>query len=422
MAVAGLALASVGCSGDDKGGGAGGGGGNVHSLPAVNASRTPPGGLASKDIPQFVILTFDDGVNSLAVGPYAEFIAPNTNFPYTAGLPVLQPESAGASATCGIMATWYTTFGGPKADPVCDLATVATPPQSNCNLINALHNGSHQIATHTCHHFGKPPVSEIQGAFDFIADTSFGCGMDVADVHGFRTPNLDFVQDTFNNLRTLMDGGKYITLWDSSITEGNTNPFVAGTSEYGANFIFPYTMDNGVQQDCAASGGKCDPTVKNPGLWEIPMWFLYDGETAIGDGMDPDPPTGTVQDMLKTNFDLHYNGNRAPFGIFLHGGVWLPPHGQALQEWMQDTIKNYDDVYFVTVKQLIDWMRDPVVASEYKLPSCFTGNSCLDPQKEGSVTPGCIYGSLDPKTCKCDCYAGWKTDADGFCTVAGELL
>ncbi len=143
--------------------------------------------------------------------------------------------------------------------------------------------------------------------------------------------NLILLQ--IDNLFTIMQSGDYGPIeWDSSISEDNTNPFVPGSAGYGTDHIFPYTLDDGIKQSCSAGGGTCDNKKKLPGLWEYPMTFLYDKENnTIGDGMDPAPQSGqTVQQILKMNFERHYNGNRAPLGIFLHGGQWLPAYGTDL--------------------------------------------------------------------------------------------
>lgn len=46
---------------------------------------------------------------------------------------------------------------------------------------------------------------------------------------------------------------------------------------------------------------------------QVPMWTLDSSSNAIIGVMDM-----YDLDLLKDNFLAHYNGNRAPFGVFLH--------------------------------------------------------------------------------------------------------
>lgn len=408
----------------------------------VDVSRNPPGGLSASSIPQFIVITFDDGVNILATAPYSQLFAPNQNFP-NPGEPFLQPDQRGGARTCGLMATWYATLGGgpSKVGEACTPANVDNPPDSACYLLEAINGSGHQLATHTCHHVSAPPYSgtspdngyvpEIQGAFEFF---NAQCDIPMGDMHGFRNPNLGFTQATFDSLNTLAMGGTYQTVWDSSITEGQTNSLVPGDSGYGASFIFPYTLHDGIKQDCTAGAGSCDNSVKNAYIWEYPMTFLYYPPVGgadpqpIGDSMDPAPsPEASIKDFLDYNLSQHYNGNRAPMGIFLHGAVWLPlmdpgetkTRGEQLKEWMESVMTTYEDVYFVTVDQVLNWMENPVTAADYKLPECFNGNSCFPPVSSNPTYEfqGCVFGTLNGDTCVCDCYTSYCTDDEGACTV-----
>jgi hypothetical protein len=49
------------------------------------------------------------------------------------------------------------------------------------------------------------------------------------------------------------------------------------------------------------------------------MSATYDSAGGIKYLMDPDALG--LFDILKLNFDKHYNGNRAPMGVFLHYGI-----------------------------------------------------------------------------------------------------
>lgn len=92
------------------------------------------------------------------------------------------------------------------------------------------------------------------------------------------------------------------------------------TSLDGARRLWPYTMDNGIPQDCAWTSNVCVPTEKYAGLWEVPVWVLQGANYPNGAyAMDPE---GDVYDLLMQNFMASYNGNRAPVPIFVHS-PWL---------------------------------------------------------------------------------------------------
>lgn len=106
--------------------------------------------------------------------------------------------------------------------------------------------------------------------------------------------------------------------------------------------------------------------------------------------------------VLKSNFDASYNGNRAPFPLFLHA-YWHSAANfsdvlarfigecnrmrcrcrratscSSLQSLPADDVARLPDVYFVTMRQLIGWMQRPMAAQELR----------DDPHWLGCGTPG----------------------------------
>jgi hypothetical protein len=79
-----------------------------------------------------------------------------------------------------------------------------------------------------------------------------------------------------------------------------------------------------------------------------------------------------VVDDLKNAFNNHYRGNRAPFGVYTHP-VWLGgaqpgvPDGskklEAVNEFLDYAMSN-KDVWMVTTYQIVQYMKNPVPASE----------------------------------------------------------
>lgn len=79
---------------------------------------------------------------------------------------------------------------------------------------------------------------------------------------------------------------------------------------------------------------------------------------------------GDVFTTLKTNFDQAYNGNRAPFPVFVHA-PWFNELNIAATNKFIEYALGKGDVYFVTMRELLNWMKNPVPASQYKnMASC----------------------------------------------------
>lgn len=285
--------------------------------------------MAPTDTPQFVIITHDDAIDATANRAVRSLTDGYKN-----------------SNGCNVAATWFVTQAG-----------------TDCNLAKKLWQENHEIALHTVNHAQlvttlKNMKEEILGVRTFLNQT---CGIPLTDMLGFRSPYL------VNNpkVRTVLTEGKL--LYDSSITES-----IGGDSITSSSFgqrIFPYTMDNGIVQNCnwTYPDGQCTATERYPGFWEIPMWNLpfADEKTQVNAySMDPDVGFGgDLFTTLTTNFDRAYTGNRAPFPIYVHAPWFTPSHVAAAKKFVEYALAK-PNVYFVTIQQLLKWMQNPVPASQ----------------------------------------------------------
>jgi hypothetical protein len=161
----------------------------------------------------FILVSYDDAVN------------PTTFEHHFTKLGAIKNPN-----NCPIRATWFVSVA-----PSNDLA-----PLTKCPYVGSLIKSGHEIATHTYGHTGDPTKEEIWRAKTWLHDN---CGVPMEEMRGFRTPYLKHTQNTFDYLHELG------FLYDTSITEQEPAT---------PQFMFPYTMDSGISQNCEKSSGACD--------------------------------------------------------------------------------------------------------------------------------------------------------------------
>ena len=122
-------------------------------------------------------------------------------------------------------------------------------------------------------HVGTPPAEEING--NLIALNALS-GIPFQAIKGFRAPFLDFTADTLE----LLYQAKFT--YDSSASAS-----IPVTEKYTDTF-WPYTLDNGLANNCLTIPGVCKGKPQLPGFWEIPMYAFFDQRGAAGPHlMDP---------------------------------------------------------------------------------------------------------------------------------------
>ena len=116
-------------------------------------------------------------------------------------------------------------------------------------------------------HVGSPPDDEIDG--NLIVLNSLA-GIPMSDIRGFRAPFLNY---TVDNLKHLAATG---FTYDSSASAS------IPVTDDGTDAYWPYTLDNGMANDCLSVDGLCKGEPKLPGFWEIPMYALFDNRGVDG--------------------------------------------------------------------------------------------------------------------------------------------
>eukprot|EP00887_Chlorella_sp_A99_P005368 scaffold1.g5368.t1 len=289
-------------------------------LPAKNCacpSTQAPGGLPTKQIPQFVLLTHDDAVTEEAHAVVRELIDKYKN-----------PNG------CRLVATWFV------------LQTETVP-----SLVNKLYSDGHEIACHTVTH----PFMKRNWTGNAVEEI----------------------------VSILYDNG---FAYESSVNDYVPSPLSPSVSQR----TWPFTYDAGIPFDCAYTYpiGRCKPDERYPGLWEmtmldlvVPAGVTYKGYNLVMDydAADTDQASGgrggavhragRLYKFLVSNFEDNYQGNRAPFGIYLHM-PWFKntknaDKPAALRRFVEYSLKK-GDVYYVTVQQLLWWMKNPVPVSSLK--------------------------------------------------------
>ncbi|XP_014663893.1 PREDICTED: uncharacterized protein LOC106806464 [Priapulus caudatus] len=169
-----------------------------------------------------------------------------------------------------------------------------------------------------------------------------------ADVKGMRAPYLQLGGNM--QFAMLKDEGFQ---WDNSWPTQQMNPP-----------MWPYTLDYRSTQECVVP--PC-PTAAFPGVWEVPMVDYLDTNNTVCASVDncyfPENKEEALE-LLRSNFDRHYQSNRAPFPIHVRPRWFYEAQYnlEALQEFIDDMIGK-EDVWFTTISQAIEWIRNPTRSS-----------------------------------------------------------
>lgn len=271
-----------------------------------------------------MVLTNDDAITPEVVASFAAMI--NGTF-----------QANG----CPVPVTWFTLASG-----------------TDCGLARARFDAGDELATHTMSHrelnvnvtkeFVAP---EIVGSRYWLADD---CGVPLDSIRGFRSPYLTtnpLIREVLYENDFMYDSS--VMFWDDAAGGSPSRPW-------------PYTMDSGMAHGECTPGDEyqpCFPDERWPGVWQVPVWVLnYNGQEY---SMDPGAPSAGNGDerpsdaVLRATFDAAYASNRAPVPFYVHESWFNGTRGAQGSAFIQYALSQ-PDTYFVTMRQLIDWMRDPV--------------------------------------------------------------
>lgn len=110
-------------------------------------------------------------------------------------------------------------------------------------------------------HVGTPSASEINGN---IMALNALAGIPKSAIKGFRAPFLNYSVETLK----LLSQAEFT--YDSSAASS------VPVTEPDTDAYWPYTLDNGMANNCLTVPGACRGEPKLPGFWEIPMYAFFD--------------------------------------------------------------------------------------------------------------------------------------------------
>jgi hypothetical protein len=116
-------------------------------------------------------------------------------------------------------------------------------------------------------HVGAPPSSEIDGA---LVTLNALAGIPMTAMKGFRSPNLNFTVDTLRQL------------YRSEFVYDSTGVASLPVTDPNTDAYWPYTLDNGMANNCLTVRGLCKGEPRLPGFWEIPMYAFFDNRGVSG--------------------------------------------------------------------------------------------------------------------------------------------
>jgi len=162
--------------------------------------------------------------------------------------------------------------------------------------------------------------------------------------------------------------------------------------------IWPYTLYYRMPHKCHGNAQRC-PSRSHP-VWEMVINELDRRDDPDFDESLPGchlvsscsnilTPEAFAR-MLRHNFNRHFETNRAPLGLHFHAS-WLKQNKGFVKELSKfiDEMIDRNDVYFVTMLQVVQWMQNPTELTalreftEWKekcdvkgQPYCSLPNSC----------------------------------------------
>ncbi|XP_064481996.1 chitin deacetylase 1-like [Ornithodoros turicata] len=310
-----------------------------------------PGRLEPKDVPQMIVISFDGAVNNMNYKQYRS---------------LLNKEHRKNPNGCPIRSTFFVSH-----------------EYSSYFDVQKMYADGHEIASLGVTHRG-PESWWTKATYENWTE-------EMAGMREILTRFGNVSKDTILGVRApyLKPGGNRMLdmIYDFSFAYDSS--FAVPPSKVP---LWPYTLDYHIPHSCVNQG--C-PTHSYPGVWEVPLNALYSedgtgGQCFLADQCVFADDEDIVFEFLLENFLRHYKTNRAPLGLYFHVN-WFTDKvkTKALHRFVDHIIKNYDNAWFVTMQQLLLWMRTPKKSTELRdfepwscekrTPACNIPTMCVLP-------------------------------------------
>ncbi|GAB1598887.1 uncharacterized protein LOC115225681 [Argonauta hians] len=291
-----------------------------------------PGGFHPQDIPQMVLLTFDDAVNWDNWKYYLKLFPPDGRRKNPNGCPISM-----------------TLFVSHNYTDYC--------------MVRKLHGRGIEIAdhslTHQVPHTWWKNATEEELATEILTQRQNLANLaeiPIEEIRGWRSPFLQPTGDTMFNI-----------LWKNNFTYDATLTHPFPRNVYSP-VIWPFTLDSPLSIGCNIA--PC-PKKSYPGLWEIPVVTLMDYREhlpcAYVDFCQNKPRNkDEAFQILWKNFLRNYRTNRAPYYLNLHS-PWLEKSDNfaAMDEFLERLVA-MEDVFIVNIHHALEWMRSPTSNTNIK--------------------------------------------------------
>jgi len=297
------------------------------SADGTNAPGVEGGKLEISNIPMMITLTFNGAVNVDNVVLYDRLFHDER----------LNPNG------CTAKATYFVSH-----------------KYTNYSAVQELHRKGHEIGVFSITN-DEDPKYWTEGSYDDWLGEMAGARLiierfaNITDgtVIGMRAPYLR----TGGNEQFSMMTDQFFA-YDSSIS-----------APLGRVPLWPYTLHHRMPHKCHGNAGNC-PSRSHP-IWELPI-----NELDRRDDPDFDEDlTGChlvsscaniyhkdqFRRLLQHNFERHYGSNKAPISLSFDPSWLISNKGftEVLDGWMDHILTTYNDVYFVTELQVMQWMQNP---------------------------------------------------------------
>lgn len=275
-----------------------------------------------KDIPQMVYFGFDDAVNVVMSNYYEQLFTEKRKNPNG----------------CPVKITLYISH-----------------QYTDYSKVKSFYDKGYEIAVHSVTHSSINNAAILKKeARDQKKNLVKKAGVPAKEIIGWRSPFLKTAGNVQPKILKKL-GYEY----DISLTYSRQNMDLPKP--------WPFTMDNGWPYRCGIRPCPTGARIKN--FWSVPVVSLMDHEhkypCAYVDGCAV--RAGNVDEAftyLKDNFMSYYNTTRTPFGLNMHAAWFYTRANLRAMNRFLDLLQSMDDVYVVTVKQMLDWMKKPTPLSD----------------------------------------------------------